>query len=99
MDLSAVYLDILKDRLYTFRADSPLRRGSQTVLYEIVVALTKLMAPVLSFTAEEIWRTLATQMAGTLDANSVHLSEFPEVESAVAGCRACAAMGPAVEIS
>ena len=42
MDLSAVYLDILKDRLYTFRADSPLRRGSQTVLFEIVVAMTKL---------------------------------------------------------
>ena len=60
VDLSAVYLDILKDRLYTFRADSPLRRGSQTVLYEIILALTKLMAPVLSFTAEEIWRSLAT---------------------------------------
>ena len=49
VDLSAVYLDILKDRLYTFRAGDPLRRGSQTVLYEIVVAMTKLMAPVLSF--------------------------------------------------
>ena len=58
VDMSAVYLDIFKDRLYTFRADSPLRRGSQTVLFEIVVALTKLMAPILSFTAEEIWRTL-----------------------------------------
>jgi isoleucyl-tRNA synthetase len=77
VDLSAVYLDILKDRLYTFRADSPLRRGSQTVLYEIVLAITKLMAPVLSFTAEEIWRSLATQMAGNLDVNSVHLSQFP----------------------
>ncbi len=78
VDLSAVYLDILKDRLYTFRADSPLRRGSQTALYEIILALTKLMAPVLSFTAEEIWRSLAAQMAGTLDANSVHLSQFPD---------------------
>jgi len=78
VDLSAVYLDILKDRLYTFRADSPLRRGSQTVLYEIILAITKLMAPVLSFTAEEIWRSLATQMAGALDANSVHLSQFPD---------------------
>ncbi len=64
VDLSSVYLDILKDRLYTFRADSPLRRGSQTVLFEIVVAMTKLMAPVLSFTAEEIWRTLAAQPGG-----------------------------------
>ena len=80
VDLSSVYLDILKDRLYTFRADSPLRRGSQTVLFEIVVAMTKLMAPVLSFTAEEIWRTLATQPGGRQGVSSVHLSTFPEVQ-------------------
>ena len=80
MDLSSVYLDILKDRLYTFRANSDLRRGSQTVLFEIVVAMTKLMAPVLSFTAEEIWRTLATQPGGHLGVSSVHLSVFPEVQ-------------------
>ena len=80
VDLSAVYLDILKDRLYTFRADSPLRRGSQTVLFEIVVAMTKLMAPVLSFTAEEIWRTLAAQPGGRLGVSSVHLVTFPEVQ-------------------
>ena len=78
VDLSAVYLDILKDRLYTFRADSPLRRGSQTVLYEIILAITKLMAPVLSFTAEEIWRTLFAQFDGTLGVDSVHLNLFPE---------------------
>jgi isoleucyl-tRNA synthetase len=81
VDLSAVYLDILKDRLYTFRADSPLRRGSQTVLFEIIVAMTKLMAPVLSFTAEEIWRALAAQPGGHLGVSSVHLSAFPEVQS------------------
>jgi isoleucyl-tRNA synthetase len=80
VDLSSVYLDILKDRLYTFRADSPLRRGSQTVLFEIVVAMTKLMAPVLSFTAEEIWRTLATQPGGGLGETSVHLSAFPQAD-------------------
>jgi isoleucyl-tRNA synthetase len=80
VDLSAVYLDILKDRLYTFRANSDLRRGSQTVLFEIVVAITKLMAPVLSFTAEEIWRTLAAQPGGRLGVSSVHLSAFPEVQ-------------------
>ena len=80
VDLSSVYLDILKDRLYTFRADSPLRRGSQTVLFEIVVVMTKLMAPVLSFTAEEIWRTLAAQPGGRLGVSSVHLSAFPEVQ-------------------
>ena len=80
VDLSSVYLDILKDRLYTFRPDSPLRRGSQTVLFEILVAMTKLMAPVLSFTAEEIWRTLATQPGGKQGVSSVHLSTFPEVQ-------------------
>jgi len=80
VDLSAVYLDILKDRLYTFRADSPLRRGSQTVLFDIVITLTKLMAPVLSFTAEEIWRTLSTQMPDLSAAPSVHLAAFPEVD-------------------
>jgi isoleucyl-tRNA synthetase len=79
VDLSAVYLDILKDRLYTFRADSALRRGSQTVLYEIITAMTKLMAPVLSFTAEEIWRSLAASVGGATSPVSVHLSEFPEV--------------------
>ncbi|HJT22008.1 MAG TPA: isoleucine--tRNA ligase [Nitrospira sp.] len=78
VDMSAVYLDILKDRLYTFRKDSPLRRGSQTVLYEIILAMTKLMAPVLSFTADEIWRTLAAQFETALGAKSVHLTRFPE---------------------
>jgi isoleucyl-tRNA synthetase len=75
--MSTVYLDILKDRLYTFRADSPLRRGSQTVLFDIVVAMTKLMAPVLSFTAEEIWRALRPQL-GEGGHKSVHLAMFPE---------------------
>ncbi|MDH4087468.1 MAG: isoleucine--tRNA ligase [Nitrospira sp.] len=78
VDLSAVYLDILKDRLYTFRADSPLRRGSQTVLCEITVTLAKLMAPILSFTAEEIWRMLPDSVRK--DATSVHLTSFPEDE-------------------
>ena len=82
VDLSAVYLDILKDRLYTFRADSPMRRGSQTVFFDIVTALTKLMAPVLSFTAEEIWRTLSAQLPGFSTAKSVHLAAFPEVDPA-----------------
>jgi isoleucyl-tRNA synthetase len=81
VDLSAVYLDILKDRLYTFRTDSPLRRGSQTVLYDIVMVMTKLMAPILSFTSEEIWRVVATQIPGGLRETSVHLASFPEVDS------------------
>jgi isoleucyl-tRNA synthetase len=82
VDLSSVYLDILKDRLYTFRADSPLRRGSQTVLFEIMMAMTTLMAPILSFTAEEIWRVLAMQIPGGLGGKSVHLASFPEADPA-----------------
>jgi len=80
VDLSAVYLDILKDRLYTFRPDSPSRRGSQTVLFDIVIAMTKLMAPILSFTAEEIWRVVSAQVPGGLGVQSVHLASFPDVD-------------------
>jgi len=75
VDLSSVYLDILKDRLYTFHKDAHERRSSQTVLFEILVALTKLMAPVLSFTSDEIWRMLPE--AARKEA-SVHLASFPE---------------------
>ncbi|MGH7205096.1 MAG: isoleucine--tRNA ligase [Nitrospiraceae bacterium] len=78
VDMSAIYLDILKDRLYTFHRDSPLRRSSQTVLFDVLVALTKLMAPILSFTAEEIWRMLPEAVRKIPDTPSVHLAPFPE---------------------
>jgi len=55
-DLSAVYLDFRKDPLYTLRADDPERRSTQAVLWETLHGLTQLLAPVLSFTAEEIWQ-------------------------------------------
>ena len=79
VDMSAVYLDILKDRLYTFRADSPARRASQTVLFDVLMALTKLMAPILSFTAEEVWRILPEEGRES-GAPSVHLSQFPVLD-------------------
>jgi isoleucyl-tRNA synthetase len=56
-DLGAFYLDILKDRLYTTAADSLPRRAAQSALWHILQTVTRLMAPVLSFTAEEIWTT------------------------------------------
>jgi isoleucyl-tRNA synthetase len=77
VDMSAVYLDILKDRLYTFKKEDRYRRSSQTVLHEILVAMTKLMAPVLSFTADEIWRMLPSTAAGNQQMFSVHLATFP----------------------
>jgi isoleucyl-tRNA synthetase len=54
-DLGAFYLDILKDRLYTSGKDSRSRRAAQSALWHVVQALTRLMAPILAFTAEEIW--------------------------------------------
>jgi isoleucyl-tRNA synthetase len=58
-DLSAFYLDVLKDRLYTLRADAPARRSAQNALHHITRGLLLLMAPVLSFTAEEAWQVLS----------------------------------------
>jgi isoleucyl-tRNA synthetase len=77
VDLSAIYFDILKDRLYTFRKDAPARRASQRVLHETLLTLTKLMAPVLSFTAEEIWQSIPERQR---EAGSVHLMQFPKAD-------------------
>ena len=76
VDMSATYLDILKDRLYTFAPDSPLRRGSQMVLFRIVTGLAQLMAPILSFTAEDVWDAVPGREPSPDD--SVHLSNFPD---------------------
>lgn len=73
VDLSAFYLDILKDRLYISSVDGVDRRAAQTVLAEILTTLLKLMAPVLSFTAEEAWR-----YAPGWTKKSIHLELFPE---------------------
>jgi isoleucyl-tRNA synthetase len=73
--MSSFYLDILKDRLYTFKSDSPERRGGQWVLSQILSVMAKLMAPVLSFTADEIW----SFMPGKKE-ESVFLSAFPDVD-------------------
>lgn len=58
VEMSAFYLDIIKDRVYTSAADSFERRAAQTVMYEVIQALVRLLAPILSFTAEEIWKYL-----------------------------------------
>lgn len=65
-DLGAFYLDILKDRLYTTPPDSNARRSAQCALYVITEALLKLMAPLLSFTAEEAWKVLKKKTGGTI---------------------------------
>jgi isoleucyl-tRNA synthetase len=80
VDLSSFYLDVLKDTLYTARADAPERRSAQTVLHETLLALVKLMAPILAFTAEEIWGYLP---AASREESSIHLTEFPQVHDAL----------------
>jgi isoleucyl-tRNA synthetase len=73
--LSSFYFDILKDRLYTYAADSPERRSAQTALAQILTDLLKLMAPILAHTCDEAWNALP---GGLKTADSVHLSAFPE---------------------
>ena len=75
IDMSAFYLDIIKDRVYTEKTDSMARRSAQTVMSEILVTLTKMISPILSFTAEEIWTTLPETLK---DSESVLLSSWYE---------------------
>ena len=74
VDLSALYLDVIKDRLYTSAPTDPRRRAAQTTCYEIFRALARMMAPILTFTSEEAWRYVPGARA-----ESVHLERFPEV--------------------
>jgi len=77
VDLSAGYLDIIKDRLYTWPASSPGRRSAQTVLYETINVLAKLLTPILAFTTEEIWRHLP---GGENRPLSIQLAGWPRVK-------------------
>jgi isoleucyl-tRNA synthetase len=74
VEMSAVYLDILKDRLYISRPDAPARRSAQCTLHEILRDLMRLLAPILSFSAEEVW----SYLPGADRPPSVHLAAFPE---------------------
>jgi isoleucyl-tRNA synthetase len=73
VDLSALYLDIIKDPLYTSLPDDLRRRAAQTVCYDVFSALARLLAPILTFTTEEAWRHLSGAHG-----ESVHLERFPE---------------------
>jgi isoleucyl-tRNA synthetase len=78
VDLSAFYLDVVKDRVYTSLPDSRERRAAQTVMYELVSSLVRILTPILAFTAEEIWRYIPKQ---TDDPVSVQLSDLPAVKT------------------
>ncbi|MGD8560950.1 MAG: isoleucine--tRNA ligase [Desulfarculaceae bacterium] len=75
VDLSNFYLDIIKDRLYTSAAKGKARCSAQTVLYTTLMAMVRLMSPIMSFTAEEIWDHLPD---AAKDEPSVHMTQFPE---------------------
>ena len=74
-DLSAIYFDVSKDRLYTAAPRSVLRRSAQTAMHRIIYALVRLLAPLLSFTAEEVWGYFCKPANSP---ESVHLTVFPE---------------------
>ena len=81
IDLSAVYFDIVKDRLYTSAPKSKERRSAQTTLHRLAHALVRLLAPILSFTMEEVWQHLG-------ESGSVHTAEFPAGAELSAGITA-----------
>jgi len=81
-DLSAFYLDVLKDRLYTCPADSTARRSAQTALWHITHSLVRLMAPILSFTAEELWPLFAGKKDDSVFFHTWH--EIPVAPDAAA---------------
>jgi isoleucyl-tRNA synthetase len=78
VQVSAVYGNAMKDRLYCEAPGSPLRRRSQTVMYRMAVALTKLLAPMIVFTADEAWEHITPKPAGEEDLWSVHLARLPQ---------------------
>jgi len=75
VDLSAFYLDILKDRLYCELPDSPIRRSAQSAIFTILDGLVRLAAPIISFTSDEIWQQMP---AWEGKESSVHVAHFPE---------------------
>ena len=82
VDMGGFYLDIIKDRLYTMRADSRGRRSAQTAMYHIAEAMVRWLAPILSFTADEIWQSLPGDRSASVFAATWH-----EIPGAATGTR------------
>ena len=72
VEISSFYVDVMKDPLYTLAPDSPDRRSAQTAMFETVTVLAKVLAPVMPFTADEVWSFVPGRNVG-----SVHLTDFP----------------------
>jgi isoleucyl-tRNA synthetase len=80
VEMSSVYMDVLKDRLYCDGADSLSRRSSQTAMWEIVDSLVRMLAPILAHTAEEAWGAMKFKSQAV---ESVHLAEMPKVDESI----------------
>jgi isoleucyl-tRNA synthetase len=85
VEMSSIYMDVLKDRLYCDAADSPSRRSAQTAMYNILDALVRMLAPILVHTAEEAWAAMQTQNSKlrTKNSESVHLALMPKVDDSI----------------
>ncbi|KMT21435.1 isoleucine--tRNA ligase [Clostridium cylindrosporum] len=79
VDMSNFYLDIIKDRLYTEKTDSSERRAAQTVMYDVLNALVKMISPIMSFTSEEIWNFIKHEDEDNVE--SVLLSSWPKASN------------------
>ena len=88
VDLSNLYLDVVKDRLYTEKADSVGRRAAQTAMYKILDALVRLLAPAICYTAEEIWQFMPH--LDSHDTKSVMLNDMPKAEDYPVDAELCA---------
>ncbi len=75
VEISSFYVDVMKDLLYTLAPDSPVRRAAQTTLWQVADVLARLLAPVMPFTAEEVWQQMPGQKT-----DSVHLAGFPALD-------------------
>ena len=82
IELSKLYIDITKDRLYVEKADSAARRSGQSALYHVLTVITRLLAPVISFTAEEIWKAMPHEKSEK--AESIFLNDMPRYSKAFA---------------
>lgn len=83
VDMSNFYLDVIKDRLYVEKADGVERRAAQTAMFMILDAMTRLIAPILAFTSDEIWQSMPH--SGNCDARHVVYNEMPKLVSEQTG--------------
>ena len=90
-DLSSLFVDITKDRLYCDAANSPRRRSTQTAMSKVLDRLSRLLAPILAYTADEAW-----EFAGNTD--SIHLEPFPEVDQGFDGTEATTAVNGLLQV-